>query len=78
MPTVLRRSGPAFERNGVTVEPRAMVHLCEGCGVEGAMFIFYDGKTMLSWCARNEQGAGYCAKAEPIPASVEADEPSLF
>lgn len=32
MPITLRRSGPSFERNGETIEPRAAVYLCEGCG----------------------------------------------
>lgn len=49
MPTVLRRSGPSFERNGVTIEPRAMIHTCEDCG-RHAPFLLYDGKTMRSWC----------------------------
>jgi hypothetical protein len=94
MPTILRRSGPAIMRNGVAVEPRAMIHICEGCGAEGAPFIFWDGKAMLSWCAIDENRDGYCAKAgpavpvaptivaedysKPIPATVEINEPTLF
>jgi hypothetical protein len=88
MPTVLRRSGPDFVRNGVVISPKAMIHLCEGCGAEGAPFLFFDGKRMLSWCAYSN-GAGYCAKApaadpvcktepkftDPMPAPAE---PTLF
>lgn len=50
MPTVLRKSGPAFERDGKLIEPRAMIHFCEDCGFEGAAFgETVDGK-MRSWC----------------------------
>jgi len=64
MPTILVRSGPDFERNGVNVTPMAQVHYCEGCGVEGAPFIFDTGKTIESWCGRRPNGSGYC-KADP-------------
>lgn len=50
MPTVLRRSGPDFERDGTIVTPRAMIHFCEECGFEGASFGIHKGEKLLSYC----------------------------
>lgn len=39
MPSVLRQSGPKWRKDdGEIVTPRAVIHLCEGCGIEGASF----------------------------------------
>ncbi len=85
MPTVRRRSGPDFVRDGAIVSPKALIHFCEGCGAEGAPFLFYDGRKMLSWCAYSN-GTGYCAKTGPVeaaraetpPAVKPVAEPTLF
>jgi len=50
MPTILRRSGPDFERDGQMVTPRAMIHFCETCGYEGAAFGIRRGDKLLSYC----------------------------
>jgi hypothetical protein len=49
MPSVLRRSGLDFIRNGSTVSPRAIVSTCEVCGDPAA---FGDNSTgaYLTWC----------------------------
>lgn len=49
MPSVLRRSGPDFERDGVTVTPRALVSYCEDCG-SPAPFLISSGGKLRSWC----------------------------
>jgi len=53
MPSVLRRSGPAFERGGQMIEPRALIHKCEGCGTERAPFglLTKEGK-LLTYCGQ--------------------------
>jgi len=38
MPSVLRRSGTDYVKDGQTITPRAAVHFCEVCGWEGAPF----------------------------------------
>jgi len=50
MPTVLRRSGREFLRDGKSVTPRAMVHFCEDCGYEGASFGIHAGGVLRSYC----------------------------
>lgn len=66
MPFILRRSGPDFQRNGATVSPRALIGICEECGVEGAPFGFTDFATgtKTAWCGRRPDGTGYCKRAE--------------
>jgi hypothetical protein len=50
MPSVLRRSGQDYEKNGQTITPRAAIHFCFGCGWEGAPFgDTVDGKQEY-WC----------------------------
>jgi hypothetical protein len=66
MPTVLRVSGPPIERNGITVQPRAMVSVCEDCGAE-AHFLRHDGKTLLSYCGWMD-GEPRCVAADVIGA----------
>lgn len=41
-PTVLRVSGTPIDRNGIMVTPRAAIHSCETCGIEGARHGFTD------------------------------------
>lgn len=53
MPTVLRRSGPDFEKNGQMQTPRAMIHFCEVCGAENAPFLISTGGKLLSYCGWN-------------------------
>lgn len=48
-PTVLRVSGRAIERNGVSTVPRAMVSTCEVCG-EPAPFGDNSSGKLLTWC----------------------------
>ena len=55
MPSALRRSGPAFVRNGVVVTPMAQEHFCNGCGAE-CSFVYGDGR--VCWCARRTDGSG--------------------
>jgi hypothetical protein len=50
MPTIMRRSGPDIVRDGVTVTPRAMIHVCEECGYEGAAFGVHQGDRLFSFC----------------------------
>lgn len=38
MPSVLRRSGRDYEKNGEVITPRAAIHFCVACGFEGAPF----------------------------------------
>lgn len=50
MPSVLRRSGLDYVKEGKTITPRAAIHFCEVCNFEGAMFgDTIDGKR-LYWC----------------------------
>jgi len=53
MPSVLRVSGPAFERSGHVIVPRALVSFCEGCNSPNAPFglLTKDGK-LLSYCGQ--------------------------
>jgi hypothetical protein len=50
MPTVLRRSGPDFIRDGVTITPRAVIDICDTCGFEGAAFTENAGGKRVSFC----------------------------
>lgn len=50
MPTILRRSGPDFEKDGQMQTPRAMIHFCEVCGAENAPFLISTGGKLLSYC----------------------------
>ena len=53
MPSVLRRSGPPFERGGQMIEPRALVSFCEGCNSPHAPFglLTKEGK-LLTYCGQ--------------------------
>jgi hypothetical protein len=72
MPTVLRRSGPSFERDGKTVEPRAMVHTCEDCGAPAS---FGKGVDLL----RERSGEWFCGwkAGEPVCAAAPSSEGRL-
>ena len=50
MPSVLRKSGPPIERNGVATTPRALVSTCEVCG-DPAPFGDNSSGKLLTWCA---------------------------
>ncbi len=50
VPTVLRQSGPKFEKDGALFTPRAMVHFCEDCGAENAPFLISSGGKLFSFC----------------------------
>lgn len=49
MPSVLRKSGHEFMRNGVLVTPRALVSTCETCGAD-APFGLRRGDKLLTYC----------------------------
>lgn len=50
MPTEYRVSGPQIMRDGKPVEPKAAIHICEGCRYEGAAFGLMRGDAALSYC----------------------------
>jgi hypothetical protein len=55
MPSVLRRSGPDFERDGKLITPRALVSTCDTCGADAAFSETIGGK-LVSYCGwRNGQ-----------------------
>lgn len=49
MPSVLRVSGRAIERQGVVTIPRAIVSTCETCGAPAAFGDNSSG-SLLTWC----------------------------
>lgn len=49
MPSILRRTGPDIERNGVPVTPRGIVSTCEVCG-EPAPFGLLSAGGYRSFC----------------------------
>lgn len=72
MPTVLRRSGPSFDRAGQIIEPRAMVSTCDDCGTENAAFgEMKDGK-LRSWCGWDR------SEMKPICINKAGSGASLF
>lgn len=50
MPTVLRRSGPDFIRDGAPITPRAIIDICDTCGFEGAAFTENAGGKRIAFC----------------------------
>lgn len=64
-PSVLRVSGPAFERNGVLSTPRASIHICEVCSVENAPHGFTDagGKRTYYCTSHNPDNRQIMAQA---------------
>jgi hypothetical protein len=52
MPSVLRRSGPDIERNGIPTTPRALVSTCEICG-NPAPFGDNSSGRLLTWCSEH-------------------------
>ena len=50
MPTEYRFSGPEILRDNRPVQPKAAVHICEGCGYENAAFGETRGGELLSYC----------------------------
>lgn len=52
MPAVLRQSGPKFMKDGKLTTPRALIQICEVCGIEGAPYGTTDehGKRFY-WCS---------------------------
>jgi hypothetical protein len=69
MPTVLRRSGPDFIRNGAAVTPRAMIHFCEDCNFEGAAYGIRQGGKLLSYCGWVDS-APACIRMGAAPADL--------
>lgn len=49
MPTIIRQSGPKFQRDGQTITPKALIHTCEVCGAD-APFLISSGGKLRSWC----------------------------
>lgn len=65
MPTVLRRSGPRFTRQGETFEPRALIHTCEECGGEAGHGFEVDllrGKPGRWYCGADRAGNPICKR----------------
>lgn len=54
-PSVLRRTGPDFEKDGQTVTPRALVSTCEveGCERHAPFGFMVEGK-YLTYCAEHK------------------------
>lgn len=52
-PSVLRRSGPDIDRNGLPTTPRALVSTCEVCG-EPAPFGDTSTGKLLTWCPQHK------------------------
>lgn len=51
MPAVLRRSGPDFMKDGKPFTPRAIIQICEVCGIEGAPYGTTDASGKREyWC----------------------------
>lgn len=60
-PSVLRRSGPDIERDGLMVTPRALVSSCEVCGAPAPFGDTSSGK-LLTWCSEHNPNKPQKAK----------------
>jgi hypothetical protein len=65
VPTVLRQSGPKFEKDGEIKTPKALVHFCEDCGAENAPFLISTGGKLLSYCGWRE-GRPVCIRPSDL------------